>query len=144
MNTTHALSTKSGGLRRKITSVLVALGVVATMIGATTTPTHAATSVRGCFNYGSNWHRSPLWDTPVELLAYQPANNSWAIIGRSKLGANGCQSFTLTGGYTGFFLLMRVASQANGGVLRGTTPSFAYPGTGHYELGTGQVTFSRY
>ena len=144
MNTTHALSTKSGGLRRRTTSVLVALSLVAGMIGATTTPAHAATSVKGCFSYLGSGNPSALWDMPVELLAYQPADNSWFVIGRSKLSAAGCQFFTLTGVYTGVFLVMRVEARLNGGVYRGVTPGFAQPGAGHYDLGTRQVTFSRY
>jgi len=144
MNTTHARSTKSGGLRRRITSVLVALSLIAGVIGATTTPAHAATSVKGCFSYLGSGNPSALWDMPVELLAYNPASNNWSVIGRSKLSAAGCQFFTLTGTFTGVFLVMRVAAPLNGGVYRGMTPGMAQPGAGHYELGTGKVNFSRY
>lgn len=137
MNTTHVLSMKSGGLRHKITSALVALSLVAGMIGVTATPAHAASVVSGCFTMGG---RAPAYPLNVELRV--AIGNTWRTINTYKTASNGCVSIPMTLGYSGYYAILYAYDRNYGGTLYGWSGRYATPGSHASGVGWAAIQYS--
>jgi hypothetical protein len=138
MNTTHARSTTSTGLRRKITSALVALSLVAGMIGAMAEPTHAATQVTACYQWDTG---AAYANQPVSLVQWN--GSSWVPIRSGRTGGNGCGTFYNVP--SNVYVSMRVHlvlgnSSIGQAIYASGVPSYGAPGNFARNLGTIRLT----
>lgn len=124
--------------RRTLVALLMALGL-ATALGATAAPAHAATSVSFCFKF-NNASQTSYANRPVYL--YFKAPHGWEYLGRSGYtNANGCGTFYNTPTNTTMAVRAWINTQYQ--TWDGWTPIASHTGSGGHHLGTGWVHRTR-
>ncbi len=134
MNNTHSASATR--LRRRITSVLLTLSMIAGTIAATATPAHAASSIQGCFRSSAPGYN--VNGIPVEVQAY--IGNGWYKLGTITSGANGCASLPIYGSLRDYHVRMVVNYRVGSAYFSGTSRLLALPGNLPANLGPVVVT----
>jgi hypothetical protein len=139
MNSHSAPTTpvRPGSLRRLLTRVPLALGLVIGIIAATATPADAAGSVVGCFKSAST--AANVVGIPVQLQAFDPSIGTWVTVATQNLGNNSCVAWTIGPALHPYYLRLAVNYQAYGAFWHGSSPLLAMPGNLQAHLGTGVV-----
>ena len=133
MKNTQSTSTKPGQLRRRLTSALVALGLVAGAMAMTAKPVEAATGVIACFY--SNDSRVRVNDIPV-WLQINTGGYNWVTVGSGTLsdfgyGGPGCVRFDIPLSLRNYYFRVKINDNVQQfGVMHWGEGSWIYPGYG--------------
>jgi hypothetical protein len=132
----RSASTTLGRLRRRLTSVLLAVSLTVGTIAISATPAEAAGYVAGCFV--SNKPGLRITGVVVQLQAY--SGGTWVTFATTSLPPSQCVGWTIHPNSRGLYLRMSVNYQANGAYWFGVSPLMALPGDQAVSLDVGVVT----
>ena len=132
MKNTQSPSPKPGQLRRRLTSALLTLSLVAGALAMTAKPAEAATTVVGCFTSNDSRYRAD--GIPVWLQLYWAGQ--WHTIGYGVLddygtGGTACATFEIPWQYQNLYYRVAINTDIRTfGVYNWGETNYSYPGYG--------------
>ena len=127
MKNTQSTSTKPGQLRRRLTSALVALILVAGAMAMTAKPVEAASSVVSCFQPFGSLTSANL---PVRLYALTASGIVEVPGAGTTTDYSGCAWFSVPAAYQRYYLVTYIDYSNYGRSYWSGVTAFAYPGNG--------------